>query len=91
MTDIVPYTREEYEALGRAFAKAGIPSIGPGAGLSLAHVAEGIKKMIESRKDLTPQIIDVLNAHHARIMDVCLVEAFQQKAIIEAVEKAVKG
>jgi hypothetical protein len=90
VVDIVPYTAEEADALGRVLVKAGCPTFGPATGFTLLRVVEGIDVILK-REGLSSQMREVLGSFRARLMDVVAVGGAMQGEALQHLESLVKG
>ena len=80
-TDIVPYTAEEAQVLGKALVKLGCPTFGPAVGMDLLRVVEGIDIITKKRKLPSP-LIEVLQSLRARLMDVVAIGGAMQMEVL---------
>lgn len=87
--DIVPYSAEEGVRLGELLAKHGVPSLGPGVGMTMVRIIGELDKMIAKCGPEHEIIKDCLGGLRARFNDICLVSAGQQKETIAHLERAV--
>ncbi len=86
MKDIAPYTEEEAQHLGRALIRLGCPSFGPAVGMDLLKVVEGVDKILQ-RRDLSPEMREVLFSLRTRFTDVCAIGAAMQGEVIEKAQR----
>ena len=86
MKDIVCYTEEEARKLGETLVKMGCPSFGPGVGMDLLRVVDGIDTILKNPK-LGKEVRDVLMSLRGRFTDVCAVGAYMQGVVLKEMEK----
>ncbi len=86
--DIIPYTQEEAETLGRCLAKLRIGSIGPAEAVHLLQIATALDELIKTQE---PTVQQVLRGYRNRLMDICNVAASQQAEVIATLERLIKG
>lgn len=91
MKDIIPYTTEDAMQIGGILAKFQIPSIGPGAAISLLKTADGIRRVMNDEKlKLDKETKTVLEGIYLRFIDVATISGGQQREILETFSRLVK-
>lgn len=88
--DIIAYTEEEAQSLGRSLAKMGVQGFGPETGMELLTVVNSVDIMRENHKhDLTPEMKELLEQFNQRILDICAVMGGFQSQVVEDAQAAV--